>query len=81
MQAIRTRYHGATNSRGSRISAQCEAGKVFVPFDHDLDLEGNHVAAATALRVKLGWQEKDGYQPMEVGFFAGDGYHVFRTKG
>ena len=30
MQAIRTRYHGATNTRGARISAQCEAGRIYV---------------------------------------------------
>lgn len=81
MQAIRTRYHGPSNTRGSRISAQCEAGRIYVGYDHALNLDENHVAAATALRVKLGWQEKDGYQPMECGVFAGDWYHVFRTKG
>lgn len=28
MQAIETRYHGPTNTRGARVSARCEAGRI-----------------------------------------------------
>lgn len=56
MQAIRTRYHGPTNTRGSRISAQCAAGRLSVPYAHALDLTDNHRAAADALIAKLDWQ-------------------------
>lgn len=55
MQAIRTRYHGATNTRGSRISAQCEAGRIYVPYNYSLNAFGNHADAAVTLLRKLGW--------------------------
>lgn len=55
MQAIRTRYHGPTDTRGSRITASCEAGKLTVPYDYALDIGENHRAAALALAEKLGW--------------------------
>jgi len=77
MQAIRTRYHGPSNVRGSRISAQCEAGKIFVSYDHALDLHDNHAAAAKALQDKLGWTTDKGYKPMFGGVFDHDTYWVF----
>lgn len=55
MQTIETRYHGGTNFKGSRVSASCEAGRVTLPWDHGLDIEENHKAAAHALISKLGW--------------------------
>lgn len=55
MQSIRTRYHGPSNTRGSRISAQCEAGRIYVPYNHALMLEQNHMEAARQLIAKLGW--------------------------
>jgi hypothetical protein len=55
MQAIRTRYYGPTNTRGSRIVASCEAGKVSMGYDHALNIEGNHAAAARLLVAKFGW--------------------------
>lgn len=55
MQAIQTKYFGPSNVRGSRIKAQCEAGQLTVPYDHGLDVECNHMAAAAQLRDKLGW--------------------------
>lgn len=55
MQAIRTRYHGPSNVKGSRFSAQCEAGRIYVPYDHALNLDENHAEAARQLIVKLGW--------------------------
>lgn len=76
MQAIRTRYHGATDSKGSRISAKCEAGTIYVSWDHGLDVQQNHVAAATAMRNKMKW-DTDHYPRMASGVFGGDYYHVF----
>ena len=55
MQTIRTKYHGPTNTRGSRISAQCEAGRIYVPYNYALSAYGNHAAAAVTLLRKLGW--------------------------
>ena len=58
MQAITTRYLGQTNHRGSRIVAQCNARRIIVPWDYDLDTEDNHRAAAKALIAQLGWDNK-----------------------
>ena len=55
MQAIETKYTGPTDSRGSRITARAQAGRISVPYDHALDFDENHDAAARALVVKLGW--------------------------
>lgn len=52
-QAIRTKFHGATNYRGSRITATSYAGKLTLPWNHDLDAIQNHRAAAEALTAKL----------------------------
>ena len=49
---IRTRYHGPTNARGSRISATTISGqRVYVPYDHALSTEENHDTAARELVV------------------------------
>lgn len=55
MQAVRTVYLCPTNSRGSRIKATAAAGSVTMGYDHTLNLEDNHKAAASALLHKLGW--------------------------
>jgi hypothetical protein len=55
MQAIRTRYHGPTNTRGTRITATCEAGSLTMPFDYSLNDEGNHAKAAQLMIKRLGW--------------------------
>ena len=55
MQAIQTRYHGPGNVRGSCIIARCDAGRVIVSYDHALNGEENHRAAARALCAKLAW--------------------------
>lgn len=56
MQAITTTYHGPTNTRGSRITARCDAGKIAVPYDCSRNIADNHEAAAAALLRKLGWE-------------------------
>jgi hypothetical protein len=76
MQAIRTRYHGPTNTRGSRISATCQAGRITVAYDHGLSESGNHRAAAMALREKLNWTSET-MLPMYYGTHDGDVFHVF----
>lgn len=55
MQAIQTKFFGPTNTKGSRVKATAPQGSVTVGYDHALDGEGNHVAAAHALKAKLGW--------------------------
>lgn len=54
-QAIRTAYIGPGNVKGSRISASCDAKRIFVEYDDALNPEENHAAACEALCKKLGW--------------------------
>lgn len=57
MIAIQTRYHGATNTRGSRISATDGRGnRVSIPFPYDSTGLDVHAAAAEALCDKMGWR-------------------------
>ena len=53
---IRTRYHGPTATRGSRISATTISGKrVYVPYDYTLDAKDNHIAAARKAAALIAW--------------------------
>lgn len=54
-QAIVTKYHSYTNTRGSRVSAGAQVGKITLGWDNALNVEENHVAAAKAFAVKRGW--------------------------
>lgn len=54
-QAIVTRYLGPTDHRGARVKATAAAGSVTIPWDHALNVDENHDAAACALAHKLGW--------------------------
>jgi hypothetical protein len=59
MQAIVTKYHGPTNTRGARYSASTESGhRISVAANHALDAKENHERAARALMTKLGWTGK-----------------------
>ena len=55
MQAIITKYISATNFKGSRIQAKCEAKTIYVEYTHELNTEQNHIEAAKMLATKLGW--------------------------
>lgn len=57
MQAITTKYLGPTDSHGARVKACCEARFITIGWDHALDMEANHDAAALALIRKLGWDQ------------------------
>lgn len=58
MKAIVTKYHGPTNTRGSRISAtDLDGNKVTLSYASELSSEENHDAAAKALCVKMGWTQ------------------------
>jgi hypothetical protein len=54
-QAITTKFLGPTNARGSRVKAVAQAGSVTVTWNHALDQNANHNAAARALAEKFGW--------------------------
>lgn len=77
MQAIRTKHIGPTNTRPRRMQAQCEAGRVVVSYDHELDGDDNHMAVCQALVAKLEWTGAAGYSPLVGGFFDGCMYWVF----
>jgi hypothetical protein len=47
--AIITKFHGSTATRGSRVSATISVGRVYHDYDHSMDLYSNHVAALEAL--------------------------------
>lgn len=55
MQAIVTKYLGATERRPSRVKASAQAGSIIVNWDDAKDIDGNHYAAALALAHKFGW--------------------------
>lgn len=55
-KAIRTKYHGPTNTRGSRVTAtDGDRNWITIEWDHSLTSDQNHRAAAVALCKKLGW--------------------------
>ena len=58
MQAIETKYLGATNYKGSRIKAthQGNAHSVTLGYNHALNLDENHHECAKALMRKLKWE-------------------------
>lgn len=74
-QAIETKYHGPTNTRGSRISARAGAGRIFVPYDHALDIYENHAAAARAFADRFQWGSE------WVGGATADGYCFCSVNG
>lgn len=56
-QAIETRYLGPTNHRVSRIVATSASGhRLVYDWEHGLNIEANHYAAAKALQAKLEWE-------------------------
>ena len=56
MKAITTKFHGPTNTRGSRYSAtDSDGNRVSLATEFELDSTGNHERAAKALCVKMGW--------------------------
>lgn len=55
-QAILTKYLGPTNTRGARVKAYAQAGSVTIPWSDELDVDANHLKAATCLAFKFGWK-------------------------
>ena len=54
MDVIITKYHGATNVHGSRISASILTKRVYIPYPHQFDGWRAHAAAARALLAAVG---------------------------
>lgn len=55
-QAITTKFYGPTNHRKSRIKATAYAKGKTIPYEHALNIERNHAAAAQMLADNLGWK-------------------------
>ena len=56
MKAIVTKYHGPTDTRGSRISASDEDGnRISISYPDELNSADAHAKAAGVLCDKLGW--------------------------
>lgn len=55
MKAIITKYISPTNTRGSRISAACDAKRKVYNWDYSIGVEENHRQAAHLLITELGW--------------------------
>lgn len=74
MKAIRTRYHGPSNVKGSRISAtDGDRNKIVQSYDSALNSEDAHRKAAYALRDKMKWKGE-----LIGGGFQNDMYWVFQ---
>ena len=72
-QAITTKFHGPTDTKGSRYSATCSGGKVTIPTDYALNSEANHIAAAQALLAKMKWE---GYTLVTALNHKNEGVHI-----
>lgn len=75
-QAIVTKYHGPTNTRGSRISATTESGiRHYYPYQYELNSEGNHADAAQKMAEHMGWDGtwRGGAIPGGYAFVLNDG--------
>lgn len=56
-QAIETKYLSPTNHRPARIAAVAGGDRrVVIPYDHALNVEQNHAAAARVVATRLGWR-------------------------
>ena len=74
MQAIVTKYLPATNTKGSRIKATCDAGSVTIPYPHELSGSDCHRSAALCLITKLDWVK---YGNLIGGGLPNNGGYVF----
>lgn len=70
MIAIECKYHGPTDTRGSRITAStCNGQRVTISYPYELSGDEVYKAAADALVKKLGW----GFEGKLVGGHVKDG--------
>ena len=56
-QTITTKYHGPTNTKGSRVSATTSSGvRIYRRVDNAYTVDENHFMAAEELKKKLEWK-------------------------
>jgi hypothetical protein len=76
MKAIRTKYVGPTNFKGSRIIASDSDGnRVTIPYPSELKSEHAHAEAAVKLCVKMGWKGE-----LVGGVYGDSMYWVFKEQ-
>lgn len=77
MQAITTKYHGPTNTKGSRMTARALAGSVTMGYDHSIGIQENHELVARKLADKFGWLNGPRGTLVSGQTHSGDYVHVF----
>ncbi len=75
MQAIRTKFAGPTNTRGSRIIATSHYGRTVCAYDYALSAGENHAAAAAA-HVSARMSPRGPFTVTSGEFAAGEHAHV-----
>jgi len=71
-QAIKTTYHGQSNTRPSRIVASAAGRSFSFAYDDALTTDANHNNAAEAVAAKFKWPGV-----LVAGVFNGHYFHVF----
>jgi len=81
-RAIRTRYVGPTNYRGSRVIADAgdSQSRVIQTWADNLNPDENHAMAALAVVRKMGW-DSEYHTPITGGQHGNAYYWVFLPKG
>jgi len=79
-QAIKTSFVRPNNYRGARITAKCAAKKITVPYNHALNCDENHAAAANQLVQLLGWTPENGNYGQFVGGCYDNDYYFVQSK-
>ena len=80
MILIRTKYHGAGNYIGSRISADDGRGhRVYISYDHSLSNLDLKQKAADELMVKMGWDKHS--TTVYAGTYKEEDYYMMQRKG
>jgi len=78
LQAIQTKFFGATDYRGSRVIASASKVRKSFPYDHNLSEYENHHNAALTLAESFQWTE---FADIATGFISVGVYvHVLVPK-
>lgn len=59
--AVQTKFLGPTNTKGARVSVSAMGGgrkRIYVHWDHALNSDENHQAAALEYLKQMGWADR-----------------------
>ena len=73
MQTILTKYHGPSNTLPARIIAKCWISRAVYNWNYELNVEGNHAAAAAKLIIKLNNDRKKAGHDDHIWMFIASG--------